>query len=358
VRGFSFKAVSLLIPSVEAVWEKEFDSIEGPIDITASKLGFGKEISAPPSVQQDVQTKPHTPQDADELARTAGLLIESVRDEVNPKFQNSQFMGLMKQLRDREVVVEGDKMVEKGFGVSDARWANDFQIDVKGKGREVDMPTQEMDTTSAADQLDARRAFRSFTRNFSPTRTEVRTLAANQSIEETVVQQEEDPNDAYFRQENAEYAQYWHAHHTEPTEYATVAKSQSADWDRMQRQWDQFEASSTGIEAVDNYQFQVNNPYLLGDRSRTRQHMAHLHGPQSFYEVCSLVSCFILHRTHSIRFRVSWSSRQQFNGILTTPQPGMNWASNSKKMNVNKRLFRRSDAQLSLTLRIYLPGLP
>jgi peroxin-5 len=287
-----FETISLLIPLLEVVWEKEFDSIEGPPGATVSNLPLSEQISATPGTQQEVQPKLHTPQEADELARTAGLLIESVRDEENPKFQNSQFMGLMRQLRDGEVVVEGDKMVEKGFGVSGARWANDFQMDVKGKGREVDMPTQDTDTSPSADQLDARRAYRSFIRGFSPTRTEVRSLAANSSIEETAVHREEDPNDVYFQQENAEYIQYWNAHHTEPTERATVAKSQSADWDRMQQQWDQFEASSTGIKPVDAYQFQDNNPYLLGDRSRTRQHMTHLNGPQSFYEVYCLRRLF------------------------------------------------------------------
>jgi len=275
---------SPMVQSDQAVWEKEFDSIEGPLDTTVSNLPSSQQMSATSGTQQEVQPKQHTPQEADELARTAGLLVESVRDEGNPKFQNSQFMGLMKQLRDGEVVVEGDKMVEKGFGVSGARWANDFQMDVKGKGREVDMPTQDVNLSPSTDQLDARRAYRSFIRGFSPTRAEVRSLAANPSIEETTVHREEDPNDAYFQQENAEYIQYWNAHHTEPTEHATVTKSQSADWDRMQQQWDQFEANSTGIKHVEVYQFQDNNPYLLGDRSRTRQHMAHLNGPQSFYE--------------------------------------------------------------------------
>lgn len=264
-----------MIPPDQVVWDKEFDLVSN------STPDLGQQM---PDSQQVVRPKPHTPQDADELARTAGRLVESIRDEQNPKFQNSQFMGLMKQLRDREVVVEGDKMVESGYDVSDTRFANDFQMDVKGKGKAVDMPTQEMKTSLSADQLDARRAFRSFTRNFSPTRTEVRSPTANQPVEETVMLQEEDPNDAYFRQENTEYAQYWNAHHSEPAEHTIVATSQVADWGRMQQQWEAFEAAATGIKAVDNYQFQENNPYLLGDRSRTRRHTMHLDGLQISYE--------------------------------------------------------------------------
>jgi hypothetical protein len=49
--------------------------------------------------------------DPDALARTAGHLLDSVRDNQSDKFQNSLFLGLMRQLRDKKVVVEGDKIV-------------------------------------------------------------------------------------------------------------------------------------------------------------------------------------------------------------------------------------------------------
>jgi peroxin-5 len=324
VRGFSLEALSLLILSIEAVWDKEFASITKQPNLIFSKDDLGDQMYASPPTQQ---VKSQTPQDADELARTAGLLIESVRDEQNPKFQNSQFMGLMKQLRDHEVVVEGDKMVESGFGISGARWANDFQIDVKGKGKAVDMPTQEMDPNASSEQLDARRAFRSFPRTFSPSRGEIQSLADNQTAEETVVYQEEDANDAYFRQENAEYTQYWNAHHNETAEHVTVAMNHTSDWDRMQRQWDLFEATATGIKPVDNYQFQENNPYLLGDRSGTRHHMMHLNERQSFFEVCLVWRFFVclkcLMPVHSVpecfRARSSCPTRsKQSRGLVRT----------------------------------------
>jgi hypothetical protein len=50
--------------------------------------------------------------DDDEMADTAGRLLERVADNTSEKFQNSQFLSLMRKLRDREVKVEGDKMVE------------------------------------------------------------------------------------------------------------------------------------------------------------------------------------------------------------------------------------------------------
>lgn len=53
----------------------------------------------------------HEVHDADELARTAGELLNRVKHDTNPKFQNSSFLSLMRQLRDREVHVEGDRIV-------------------------------------------------------------------------------------------------------------------------------------------------------------------------------------------------------------------------------------------------------
>ncbi|KAH7414375.1 hypothetical protein DE146DRAFT_601507 [Phaeosphaeria sp. MPI-PUGE-AT-0046c] len=52
------------------------------------------------------------PSDEDEMAATAGRLLERVADNTSEKFQNSQFLGLMRRLRDREVRVEEDKIVE------------------------------------------------------------------------------------------------------------------------------------------------------------------------------------------------------------------------------------------------------
>ncbi|KAK3176345.1 hypothetical protein OEA41_007668 [Lepraria neglecta] len=50
--------------------------------------------------------------EADELARTAGQLLENVKGDHSQKFQESNFLSLMRQLRDKEVRVEGDKLVD------------------------------------------------------------------------------------------------------------------------------------------------------------------------------------------------------------------------------------------------------
>lgn len=56
--------------------------------------------------------------DADELARTAGELLDNVKHDQSRKFRESNFLSLMRQLRDREVQVEGDKIVEVSIPLS------------------------------------------------------------------------------------------------------------------------------------------------------------------------------------------------------------------------------------------------
>ncbi|KAI9829713.1 MAG: hypothetical protein M1826_005456 [Phylliscum demangeonii] len=60
----------------------------------------------------DPSTNPTTRNDKDELAREAGRLLESVKDDRRQKFVNSGFLGLMRQLRDRDLEVEGNQIVK------------------------------------------------------------------------------------------------------------------------------------------------------------------------------------------------------------------------------------------------------
>lgn len=69
--------------------------------------------------QQKEEEKPQL-NDEDEMAATAGRLLERVADNTSEKFQNSQFLGLMRRLRDREVRVEEDKIVEVDATASSA----------------------------------------------------------------------------------------------------------------------------------------------------------------------------------------------------------------------------------------------
>lgn len=69
---------------------------------------------APVQEEQRPEQKEEQParNDDDEMATTAGRLLEKVADNTSEKFQNSQFLSLMRRLRDHQVRVEDDKIVE------------------------------------------------------------------------------------------------------------------------------------------------------------------------------------------------------------------------------------------------------
>jgi peroxin-5 len=199
------------------------------------------------------------PNNQNELARTAGMLLENIKHEQNPKFQKSQFMGLMKQLRDGDIVVEGNKMVESEGQISS-------QVD-KGKGRALDTASRPL-TSNLNGHPPISSTF----------------IQDQQAINQSQPKTEEDHNDAYFRQENADFSRYWNE--TQPPR-GFVDTAETLAWDKLQADWDNFEATSSGIKAISHYQFQGNNPYLLGESS-TRHHLPHTHGRQLVLEVCQV----------------------------------------------------------------------
>ncbi|THH15137.1 hypothetical protein EW146_g5294 [Bondarzewia mesenterica] len=252
-------------PLDQKLWDQEFRSLEASFLSTEA-------------FQAAKQGQSHHPpqQVADELARTAGQLIDSVSHDQNPKFQNSQFMGLMRQLRDREMVVEGNDLVQNSLSEAGAsQWADDFSTaarDVKGKGKAIDPgPSTSIPETSA---------HAPFPPLWYQSGAEARSSVTDGMPETTT----EDANEAYFRQDNEEYAEYWRVAQPPPEE---VLNQQKEEWAHMQRDWDAFEATATGVRPVSNYLFQPGNPYLLGERSADTLHHHLMHGgerPASFYE--------------------------------------------------------------------------
>ncbi|KAL8771201.1 MAG: hypothetical protein Q9209_003372 [Squamulea sp. 1 TL-2023] len=80
-------------------------------------------------------------QDADELARTAGQLLDNVKHDQSSKFRKSNFFSLMRQLRDKEAKLEGDNFVDV-----------EQPLHPGGPGYPKDIPnTEMMETTDAFD---------------------------------------------------------------------------------------------------------------------------------------------------------------------------------------------------------------
>ncbi|TFK93757.1 TPR-like protein [Polyporus arcularius HHB13444] len=249
-----------------AIWDQEFRSQELSFNSAASALGLPVEAvtvtEAPSRAQQ--------PHDADELARTAALLIHTVKNEPNPKFKNSAFMGLMRQLRDGEVTVEGNDMVQR----SEASGGVQSHADAKGKGRAVDVPPLAVN----------RMQLPTLQRPVTATPAAATSFATGQTSDEVGETRQEDPNDAYFRQENEDYIkvqqEFGSTRQAPPSQFSP----QQAEWDNLQRDWEEFEATTHGLRPLSDYQFQASNPYLNGEASRTRHHTAHADIPETLYE--------------------------------------------------------------------------
>ena len=64
--------------------------------------------------EQANRTPDQNQRDADELARTAGQLLNLVQHDTSDKFQNSQFLELMRKIRDREIEVQDNDLQSTG----------------------------------------------------------------------------------------------------------------------------------------------------------------------------------------------------------------------------------------------------
>ena len=89
-------------------------------------------VQPPPTVvepepETESENKLSEKEEADQLAQTAGDLFDRLQHEreTDDKFRNSSFMALMKKLRDREVVVSGNDMVESSSVISTHDDGND-----------------------------------------------------------------------------------------------------------------------------------------------------------------------------------------------------------------------------------------
>ena len=61
-------------------------------------------------IEQADRTHDQDVKDADELARTAGQLLNMVQHDTSDKMKNSQFLDLMRRIRDREVEVQNNDL--------------------------------------------------------------------------------------------------------------------------------------------------------------------------------------------------------------------------------------------------------
>jgi len=223
--------------------------------------------SAPTQIseeQQQRQVTDLTEQDA--LARAAGEVVEALREEQNPKFKNSRFMGLMRSLADRTSVVEGKDIIPTPSVPVDITSAIS-----KGKGKERASTISTSGQTTQVYPYSANVGVTSGGQLSPLFHTQGQmpniTIASN-------LTQASDEVYEYFKQENEDYIAHQRA---ASRVYNNLGlwddSSQQYEWDKLQGEWDAWEANAVGVRKMSNYQFAAENPYVLG--SSTRAHEMH-----------------------------------------------------------------------------------
>ncbi|EUC64282.1 peroxisomal targeting signal 1 receptor [Rhizoctonia solani AG-3 Rhs1AP] len=240
--SMAYTPMSMNMPAFNHVWPAPMQPTQQPSEPQIVFPDIQPQTTVEPTHVEPTHSTSSTGERS-ELAETARQLLDALQHETRPKFQNSQFMGLMRQLRDGQVVVQDGEMVP----ASEARLAEPA-LD-KGKGKAVDGGGI-WSTEYSTPLLQRRKSV-----HFEPGSEE-----AQQTEQDDAFDNADVFYDIYNRERQA----------------ASVADPQKDEWAHLQDQWESFEATASGIKPVQprTYGFQKNNPYL----AETRTHAMHRHG--------------------------------------------------------------------------------
>ncbi|KAJ3117613.1 ATPase of 26S proteasome regulatory subunit 4 [Phlyctochytrium bullatum] len=214
----------------DTTWAQEFDRQENSWVNEfheASKETWAEEFS---KIQNEVDISGDS---KEALAKTAGLLLDVVEKSANPKFKSSKFLSFMKQIRDQELSIEGNKVVENIKPVtgpdSALDWAKEFNGGVTTQSWEEEF---NLETRQQPDLV------REFLRNQNGTSDWAQEFRLSENA--GMSRETEDLEDAY----NA----HFHAQ----------VRNEEARVQEWETDWANFQPSSVPY----SYNFIQNNPFL------------------------------------------------------------------------------------------------
>ncbi|KAF8937591.1 hypothetical protein EDD21DRAFT_316632 [Dissophora ornata] len=333
-------------PHLEGGWQAEFAAFEQqhglqhtlqPEQIEAFERAFedAKKVSEwesefqttnqPQSWAEEFTTQEDNPaadQDNKEaLAKTAGMLLDSVDTQGNEKFKNSSFMNFMRRLRDQEVAIEGNKLVEQTMPVAASAgsdWAASFnQQQDKGKGKasaadwstEFESQQQQQDggstwSTDFEKRIEqhiknrepggmwssefARQQEGSWAEEFTSVTGAVGGGVGAQDWAQQFNTSRQDTSQDWvneFNSSNAaeELEQAFQRHQQQDQNESWVESYRKniahlaqepgdKEWDSLQKDWEKHETTGLGYRATDPryqvYSFEQNNPYMVADTNK------------------------------------------------------------------------------------------
>lgn len=206
--------------------------------------------------------------DNEALARTAAMLLDSVDTESNPKFKNSQFMNLMRKLRDSEVAIEGDKMVEtKGK----SSWASEFDQQKSGGADWANEFTQNAGSATSGNMWStefAQKAERGWTDEFHHEQKQHQ--LPGDWASEFNKQSNATPQELQQLFGKGSEMDDWVQQYNQNISH--LKEAQDHEWDAMQKDWEKFKPEQgLGYRASNPeyniYNFTTNNPYLINPQA-------------------------------------------------------------------------------------------
>ncbi|KAJ3014948.1 Peroxisomal membrane signal receptor PTS1 [Thoreauomyces humboldtii] len=127
----------------QATWDAEFARTQDPAS-WASEFSKAQAESWINEFKEQEGIAVNAGDSKEALAETAGLLLDAVAGSANPKFRDSKFLGFMQQLRDQELSIEGNKVVEQTTPIAAAQdWAKEFGTTVNQGSWEEDFSAQQ-----------------------------------------------------------------------------------------------------------------------------------------------------------------------------------------------------------------------
>ncbi|PWN50225.1 TPR-like protein [Violaceomyces palustris] len=137
------------------------------VDKTRWETAFTAYDSAPPrattppttSAQQVNKTEAldHSdPFEKDELARTAGRLVSTVEHDQSLKFRQSNFLDLMRRIRDKQAGIQGTDIVDSGTAISNVPVLDKGKGKAREAGQEHRAPQSQQEAYAWANQMASR----------------------------------------------------------------------------------------------------------------------------------------------------------------------------------------------------------
>ena len=238
-------------------WTREFEQQQQQQQAWAQEFAQAQSLSV-----NGTDTK-------DAMAKTAGMLIDAV--DHHPKLRDSKFLEFMKQLRDKEVAVENDKLVQQISPVQSASdWATQFKqsLPIRPGNWEEEF---NLGQTRVPQALPWTREFENM--SLQPGLDPIAESWKKEFLQAEAAQIQQAPEDELTRDMERAFHDFYGKNHEEwrqefEKDLTQMKNAQAQDplLNQMAQEWEKAHAGNANLDQPDfsvnqRYSFSPNNPY-------------------------------------------------------------------------------------------------